>query len=484
MKSKFCRNKLFSVGMIVFLMLLIVGCCGSNCPSDTSVGYTEPPAGPTLGTLITSPSFTPVTVISQFIPCTDTDGAVAPGMANIWDLASNFAMEDGGDDQFDAFLELIVGSAPFPSDQIQSELTYYTPVMGAADGAITVSVSSDTIKNYTTPISGTYSAYLYPTGNSIMQQTIDLTAATGTVTLSFSIMGASYGGAHNWGASSYFTGGPDTFRIVVRDTIGNELAGLYSVTNNLASGTHTANLTTYVGQTIVLSFEHKGQNSPIVIDDVTVTDGASTEFVTNGDFEAGSLAPWTANTAANVIQNITSGTRTLEGLDVTRSFYTVPNKLWGRWVDVFSNSTGSDITKTITYATNLGSDTYGIIYYTPGTSNKALTSWDGEAYDRDIGWVFGNATTVTFTSASALLTHDGSDNIYTTYDITVPAGGKVAIVNFLIMSGTDTGLTAADITAKATDIDTVGAAIVAHFRKDPQYRNGMTKAQINAIVNF
>ena len=424
---------------------------------------------------ITLPAFTPVTVIPQFIPFYDNDRSRAPGMPNYWDLYRDFSLEDGWNDQFDGALQLTVDSTNFPEDQVQSELTFYTPVMGAADGIMTVSVSSAT-NTYYTPIAGTYSAYLYPTGNSIMQQTIDLTAATGTVTLSFSIAGGSYAG--------YISGGPDTFSVVARDTAGTELAVLFHETNTSGSGTRTADLTAYAGQTIVLSFEHKGQKAPIVIDNVSVTDGAATEFVHNGDFETGSLAPWTANTAAKVIQNITSGTRTLEGLDVTRSFYTVPNKLWGRWVDVFSNSTGSDITKTITYYTNLGSDGYGIIYYTPGTSNNALTSWDGGTGDRDIGYVFGNATSVPFTSASALDTDDGNDSIYATYNITVPAGGKVAIVNFIIMDGTNTGLTAMDITAKATEIDTAAAAIVANFWTDSQYRKGMTHEQIKAIVNF
>lgn len=480
MKRSVCRrNNFFSVGVIVFFMLLISACTPGNGPSAPTV---------TLGTQITSPSYPPVTEILQFIPIYDTatgmyGGAVAPGAANIWDLISDFELADGGDDQFDWALELTVGATKFPTDQTQGELTFYTPVTGAADGIITVGVSSDTTTWYE-PISGN-SAFLYPTGNSILTQTINLTAATGTVTLNYSLAGASWGGSYDDGGDEYFTGGPDTFRLVVRDTSGAELAEIYSLTNNDISDTYngTANLTAYKGQTIVLSFEHKGQGSPIVVDNVSVNDG-TTEFVTNGNFETGSLTPWTANTAANVIQNITSGVRTLEGLNVTRSFYTVPNKLWGRWVDLFSNPTSADITKTITYNTDLGSDHWGVIYYTPGTSNKAITSWDTHANDRDIGYVFGNATSVNFTSVTIFGVGNGNDSIPVTYDITVPAGGKVAIVNFLIMSGTATGQTAADLTARATDIDTVGADIVANFLNDWQYRMGMTQEQINAIINF
>jgi hypothetical protein len=158
--------------------------------------------------------------------------------------------------------------------------------------------------------------------------------------------------------------------------------------------------------------------------------------------------------------------------------------MWARWVDVFENNTGSPIINTVTYSTNLGSDGYGIIYNTPNTANKALTTWDGDASDRDIGFVFGNATTVTFTSDDDLGNGNGDDNVYHTFDITVPAGGRVAIVNFMIMNGTDTGSTAADVTDLATDIDAEAKLIVDNIWTDGQYLTGMTQEQIDAIVNF
>ncbi len=80
---------------------------------------------------------------------------------------------------------------------------------------------------------------------------------------------------------------------------------------------------------------------------------------------------------------MTSGSRKFladNTVRVARSFYTVPGKLWGRWADTFTNDNNTPVTLTVQYTTNLGSDDSGIIYITPGTGNKSLTSWDGSVF--------------------------------------------------------------------------------------------------------
>lgn len=355
-----------------------------------------------------------------------------------------------------------------------SELTWYTPLVGSADGLKGVAVADAT---YGAPLNGLKSAYITTaTIDTRLQQTLNLTAATGTVTLTWV-------GNVNLGQPNILKSAPSNFKVVLRDVNGELLDTLYD-SHNAVGVWGSADISTRIGQTVQLSFEATGEGTrspPTQIDDVSVLDDGAVQFVSNGDFET-DLTGWTTN-VVSTSTNFTSGVRPVNGLDVNRSFYTVPNKSWGRWVDVYKNNTGSTITATIKYKSDLGSDGAGIIYYTPSTSSKSITTWDGGSSDRDIGMVYGSATTVAFTTAI----FDGeevSDQIEFTYDVTVPAGGQVAIVNFIVMNGTDTGKTATDANARATEIDTVAAAIVADFKTDVQYRNGMTQAQIDSVINF
>jgi hypothetical protein len=279
------------------------------------------------------------------------------------------------------------------------------------------------------------------------------------------------------------------YRVVVRNAAGAEQQ-LFSAVVSSPVSTHAADLTAYRGQSIVLSFEYhssrtSGGQAFALIDSVSVRDnnGTGAEYVLNGGFEGGVVA-WNSSSSPEA-QNMTSGVRVLEGLDVKRSFYTVPNNLWGRWVDVFENHTGSPITTTVKYETSLGSGGAGVIYAPLAEAKvRALTSWDGSAVIRDVGMAFGSASTVDFGSASSLSSADGKDVVTVTYDITVPAGGRVAIVNFILMNGKTTGQTATDTTAKVADIDSEAFRIVTRFWADALYRNGMTQEQMDAIYNF
>jgi hypothetical protein len=494
--------------VVAVLAAAVLSGCGGGGDSKQTTNTTDP--NPVLGALISSPSPTPVTSFGQSIVSHDTgtdNGSydIFPGQPNVWDIGRDFSLEDGNDDQFDGALKVMFGSAAFPENQDYSELSFYTPIMGSADGIKVAVVSDGLSMGISSALTGSYSAFLNATSFSRLQQAVDLSGATGQVLLRWNHNASMYGGN--------MPGFTPNYRVVVRDFLtGDELEELSATTvNELYSAAPF--LTAYAGQKIILSFEMSNmpedwQVRGAIIDDVSVKDnnGAGTERVVNGDFETGDLTGWSVNSPVEV-QNMTSGPRNygcnyaidptcstqlpLDGLTVTRSFYTVPNKLWGRWVDVFENpDLVSSVTTTVTYRTNLGSDYCGVIYDTPGTSGKAITSWDSTWDDRDIGLVFGSASSKTYTSTTVLdplWTNDncdGDDNIAVEYGITVPAGGKAAIVNFIILGSHDTGLTAPNISARAVEVDDEAARIVNNFWTDGQYRTGMTQEQIDAIKNF
>ena len=207
----------------------------------------------------------------------------------------------------------------------------------------------------------------------------------------------------------------------------------------------------------------------------------STNLLTNGDFESGTLAGWTVNDGGEPT-GVASGVRTLAGLEVQRFFYTVPNKFWGRWTDVFTNNTGAAVTTDVVYRSNLGSDGAGVVYATNG--GKALAEWDTCSGDRDVGMAFGNLGVFFETEVDMACGYNADDNVYMVKRITIPAGGSAAVVNFIVMNGVDTRNTATDVTARATAVEAELTAITGNFRTDPQYRDGLTAAQIAAIVNW
>jgi len=494
-----------SIALMLFAALTLAACGGGG-----GGGSTPPPPPPPPpaweGQLITNPSVSPITAFRQTVVSDGTSSyyEIFPGQANAWTLDADLGLIDGFGNQFFYALQMTVGGLTgslFPIDQDYSELTFYTPYLTATDGIKAAAVSDGssvgfslldpTITNVKT---GTYAAFINATSDSRLQQVVSLPTTT-PISLSWKdAVSPDEGAIPGYGPS---------YRVAIRDLSGSLLRSVETTTSNHRQdhdpGTILV-LNQFAGQTIVLSFEFRSSTSSLatppygqfsmtsqtyaIIDDVSITANA-TEYVTNGTFESGNLTGWTTNSPAE-IQNMTSGSRNLEGLDVQRSFYTSPNKLWGRWVDVYENKTGSDITKTVVYETALGYNGAGIIY-SSSTGTKSLTAWDNATGSRDIGWVFGNtnAGSVVFTSDDGTGTW-GSDFIDVSYNITVPAGGRVAIVNFILMDGRATGNVAplGNLTKKATAIDAVAADILSNFWNDTQYITGMTQQQVDAIKNF
>lgn len=474
----------FSLTMIGAATL--AGCGGDGGGSS---GFASPPApaptpGPALE-LATPTSLPAGAWFPQTIAATDGNSLVAPGQANVWDLNRNLSIEDGGNDQLDGALHLAVTVAAsrvnFPSDQTYAELTALGPEMGPADGVKTVSFESNPDFLLTT---GRY-AYLHSGIEVRLQQTLNLTGAVGPA-ISLAWRGNPQMGTPVIG--NPFSDPAQYSQVVVRDTAGALLATLFRTDASGISGAWgSASLAAFLGQTVVLSFEQRLWGIGTTVDGVSAKDNAGTEFVVNGEFEAEGTG-WTIS-ASKTSQNVRTGVRNVNGLEVQRSFYTQPNLLWARLTDVFHNPSAAPIVAEVTYEANLGSDGLGIIYPTPGATQKALTSWDYKSNgthtgDRDIGFAFGTADLVDYKSSSALGTLDGNDDLLFNFNITVPAGGSVTLMNFVVTTGTDTGLTATDITARATEVDVQIADIANNFRTNFAYQRGLTQTQLDTLKNF
>jgi hypothetical protein len=450
-----------------------------------------------------------VTSFVQRVAVEDPDGAmVFPGCANLWDLAPALIVNDGFDDQWDpsqfpsntpSIPSLVVNGSPFPADQTYAELTFLTPLFGVADGILPAAVTSDAAF-MTLPIAGSATAVLAPLSDARLEQTIDLSTGTPPVTLSWRDIAGN--------ESGLFPGEPTAYRVVLRDVATGvtlfsafETLAHHVPTTRTASVTHTATIPLAITGTAVLSFEQRscaagrGDSNAdactgeTAIDDVSVRDATGAELLANGDFETGDLTGWTA-VAPGESQNVATGVRTVGGARVTRSFYTPPGALWGRFADVYENpSTTTPLDITCIYTYNLGSDGTGCTYIPTGTAQRAVSSWDTATGDRDVGIVFGAAAGVTFTSAPSFghgTNASGEDDIRVTYTLTLAPGGAATLVQFLLMDGVDTARLPGvhDLSARAAEIDAEAQAILGGFGSDPQYTRGLTQQQLNTITNF
>ena len=513
---------------------------GIDSTSKTlTITYTR--TNPLLATDITGPGLRGITIFPQTTPALDGVPELFPGQANFWDIDPDIAQQDGFWNQFEGNLLLaiddlgVVGEELFPLDQSYAGLTFMTPLLTVHDG-LTVATVADHAgyagPDPTSPIvfdplvEGVRSAWLNATADSRLQQTLDLRQSSAPLILSWRDEFLVQSGG-------FFNAPQDDFpyyRVVATDLATGVRTEIYNGPRSTRNVVETApdsrtrenrsaDLSAFAGQKLLLSFELRGGHqllndetylgSYALIDNVSLRDGTNAEHVVNGDFESG-MTGWATNSAQQS-QNLRSAPLVddngnpvvVNGLTVTRSFYSVPNQLWARWTDVLENNTGAELTRRIVLRTFLGSDGNGIIYF--DGSHRALTSWDGtnpaNAPDRDIGLIFGNATIITGNSlppltaaindglnatisASDLNTFDGSDIIDMIHDVTIPAGGQVTLVHFTLMNGENTGATAIDTTARATTIDTEIANILTNFCSNPRYRDGMTAAQLATLLNF
>lgn len=430
------------------------------------------------------------TVFGQSLPARDAHGDIFPGQANFWDLDNDLSLLSGGDESlFEGALRLDVvtdaatnTAASFPAVPY-SDLTWSEPFFTQADGVKTVAVTGADAG-----ISGRYSAMLNGTSDSRLQQDVDLAGAGTPLTLSWSDL--------DLPAPGNFEGEPTRYDLVIRDRDGAVLRRESIADLPDDPMPMTRDLSPFAGARITVSFEARFADYGVVlIDDVSLRDASGREYVFNGDFEKSDLRGWKTALALES-QNVASVPRDLAGipgLRVTRSFFTAPTSPWGRWVDVFENTSLTDsITVPVRYVVSLGSylnddpaQGTARIYLTPNATG-ALSIWDARelmkrtgnlpgdvAGGRDIGLVFGNLDD-DFITLNDLSAPNGAADIFLLGQIDLAPGEQKAIVNFIVMDTVDTGETAANLSALAAGVDAVNQGIVRDFwAPGSPYRTGI-----------
>ncbi|WP_242392265.1 hypothetical protein [Anaeromyxobacter oryzisoli] len=491
------------------------------CSSGSSAPVTPPPpppvpAVPGVPALIQGVMIQGVTAFGQTLPSGDGYESF-PGQANTWDLDRDYSLRSGGlAGPFSGALVLYAGvptvtpptfeslemdvlatqALPaFPYDQTYAEATFLTPLFGAADGVRTAELSDGATAGVA-PLEGSRSLLLNGTSSSRVTQTLDVSAVTAPLTLSWSHVFFAIPGA--------LVGAPaPTFTVSFHGTDGQLLETVYTATANEDRGPGTggspgASFT--VGpwpghDQVVVSFELAGPSPSLVqIDGVSLAGGPAT--ILNGDFEAGTLAggdaSWTAASPSES-QNVEGAPRTLcvgsagdcgAQLAVRRTFFAPPKAHWARITDVFENAGAAAVSADVVYLSFLAAGASTALYQ---PRDGALVGYDlSGGGTRDFGIVFGSGSAFFRTASAAAVSAgapDGNGTMFVVHPLTVPPGGRVALVHFVLLAGSSTGLAGG---ASSPGVEADAAAILSGFRStlDPTYRNGMRAGDADLVTNL
>lgn len=391
--------------------------------------------------------------------------AVAPVTTVLWDLDLDFSLNDGLGDTWDGAMALAVGGTYFPYDQDDSELTFLTPL---------VTPPAPQVSSRFAAPQGSFSAIFSPGVQSSLSQTIDLSGSSAPITLSWSDY-------IDTGNDSIISDNlPFSYKVTIKDTNDNVLATAFQDTNPwFDPENRTFDLSSYAGQTIKVHFElnnYAPGSSDVIalVDNVSILDGSGAEKVVNGDFETGELNGW-ATTAASLSQHIRSGSRVVNGLTVTRTTYTRPDRPWIRYYDEFTNNTGGPITLPIEYASDLGaSSSDNNNAFVPGTNEQAIVSSgiDLDDGDSDLGFVFGSGATLIGYA------NDSNEIDWSYNNVTVAPGETIAFCIFVLQDG------ARSLGGYPTRLGDEALHILTNFRRDFSLLEGLSSTQLARIQNI
>lgn len=435
----------------------------------------------------------PVTSFAQSVPDGAGLGVVFPDQANTWVLDRDFSLANGFGLQYVTALALYTGTpaalthaglvqgvapagplAMFPYDQAASEAVFLTPGFGVSDG-VAYAAASDGVAMGVPALSATRSGYLNGTSSSDLWRRVSLTPLA-TYTFSWSHRadlraGALVGASAAPHAPAYEVALVDATTLApigepLFSSAGPSVFGTASVTRTMPSE---------LPAEVALRFHlRSAAEGYAAIDDVAIADVTAGSPgvplpLPNGDFEAGDLSGWLSTVGGDESQNVRSGARDLgaPALRVTRTFYAPPAATWGRLVDVFENTGAAPVTTKAVYLTVLAG---GAPFAVPSQGGAAVVGWDGNALVRDVGIVLGSG---------AAFVEAGDPRVFVVHDVSVPPGGRVALVHFVVQLGLAEGGATVPL---ETDLEC--GEIAAGFPMVETYRLDLEPGVIDLVTNF
>jgi uncharacterized repeat protein (TIGR01451 family) len=182
-------------------------------------------------------------------------------------------------------------------------------------------------------------------------------------------------------------------------------------------------------------------------------------------------------TAACTNRQYVFGAQTIGPLSVQRKVFVPNNDQFIRWMNIFTNTSGSSATFNMITSNNLGSDANTRIVTTSSGDNVVTTAdtWvtsfqnfsGSTSSDPRIGhvmWGSGAATPI-----SNVFFVDGDDNPFWSYNITLASGQSKIIITYATGQGTK-----AAAAAQAAAIDAYG----------PSAQRCMSATELSEVVNF
>ncbi|MBU1241341.1 Ig-like domain-containing protein [Myxococcota bacterium] len=391
---------------------------------------------------------------------------VVDGYGITWDFMEDGTIDDGGGDRYDGMWEIEVYNLEadeyqyFP-DCSATEITFDAPYAMQASPTI---VENDVYN-------GNYSGDLGRVGGEGMAwQEVTLSATAVSLDFSFYYM---------YSIESY-AGTEVGYSVTIEDMTGGtgetvviENTDTFYFSNGWSQGTF--DLLPWAGETVRIKFHYYGgiyqyDGRAMLIDDVSIVDDQSTEYVVNGDFEAGDSSGWNGVSYIIPREVNLAPANTVAGVNVARSIYASYDPgTWARYLDTYTNDGTETVTLTVYYYGDLGSDDAGVIYTAAG--GRAYLEYDEDG-DPPLGVIPGTAASVDIPSYS--------EYWEVTYELTLAPGESKSILAFhLAGDSIEDGPNAYMMNLSQEIVDSVDS-----MGLGSPYLTGLNLVEFNSISNW